>query len=79
MRMTTKEQRMKKKGQELVIIFSLIDKIVTKELAKSLLKDKGNEINSMVTDSFKRSMFKKQIYNQFEDISTNNYSLRKDY
>ena len=70
---------MKKKGQELVIIFSLIDKIVTKELAKSLLKDKGNEINSMVTDSFKRSMFKKQIYNQFEDISTNNYSLRQDY
>ena len=51
---------------------------MTKELARSLLKEKGIEINSIVADSYKKSLFKKQTYEGIEhNASLNIYPHSK--
>lgn len=39
---------------------------MTKELAKSLLKDRGDKLNTMIVESYKKSMLKNSLKQEME-------------
>jgi len=39
---------------------------ITKELTKSLIRDRGDEINSMIAESYKKSILQKTFHNEME-------------
>jgi len=57
----------------------LKDKIVTKELARSLLKDKGTEINSIVADSYKKSLMSRKQNYVNQDDTMQLYSKKESF
>lgn len=52
---------------------------MTKELARSLLKNKGTEINSIVADSYKRSFINKNQTYVNQDDTMQLFSKKESY
>jgi hypothetical protein len=73
------ERTRKKKTSKLSKKQINLDRIVSKELARSLLKDKCTELNSMVEESYKRSFFNKKPAYMHHDDTMHLSSKKEDY